>query len=92
MVKETVIRYVLETLVVERAEDLLKNPKSGLVSMMQAKDVANLVKAYEILKKANMQRVFFKEFQAYIQSEGEMILSKISSEEERAMKSMRDVS
>lgn len=49
--------------------------------MMQEKDVKNLVKVYEILKKANMQRVFFKEFQGYIQNEGEQILSKISAED-----------
>jgi hypothetical protein len=68
-------------LIVERAEGLLRNPKSGLVHMMQEKDVKNLVKVYEILKKANMQRVFFKEFQGYIQNEGEQILSKISAED-----------
>jgi len=35
-----------------------------------------------------MERVFFKEFQNYIQSEGEQILSKITAEDEKAMKSI----
>jgi hypothetical protein len=34
-----------------------------------------------------MSRAFFKEFQAYVQSEGEEILNRISSEDEKAMKS-----
>lgn len=34
-----------------------------------------------------MQRVFFKEFQSYIQNEGEQILSQITAEDERVMKS-----
>jgi len=32
--------------------------------------------------------VFFKEFQNYIQSEGEQILSRITAEDEKAMKSI----
>lgn len=35
-----------------------------------------------------MERVFFKEFQNYIQSEGEQILSRITAEDEKAMKSI----
>jgi len=38
-IKETVIRNVLETLIVERAEGLLKNPKSGISKMMKEKDI-----------------------------------------------------
>lgn len=34
-----------------------------------------------------MERVFYKELQAYIQAEGEQILAKISAEDEKAMKS-----
>jgi hypothetical protein len=38
-IKETVLRNVLEILIVERAEGLLKNPKSGITKMMNEKDV-----------------------------------------------------
>ena len=86
-VKEIVIRYILETLIVERAEGLLQNPKSGLVRMMKDKDIPNMVKIYDLLKKANMQRVFFKVFQTYIASEGEIILSRMTPEDEKIMKS-----
>ena len=34
-----------------------------------------------------MERVFYKELQAYIQAEGEQILAKVPAEEEKAMKS-----
>lgn len=40
-----------------------------------------MVKIYQLLKKSNMQRVFFKEFQAFIASEGEAILSRMTHEE-----------
>ena len=80
-VKETVIRYILETLIVERAESLLSNPKSGLVKMMNERDIPNMVKIYDLLKKSNMQRVFFKEFQNYITNEGEIILSRMTPED-----------
>jgi hypothetical protein len=79
---------VLETLIVERAETLLKSPKSGLVRMMHERDIKNMVRIYELLKKSNMQRVFFQEFQSYITSEGESILSRMTPEDERAMKSI----
>ena len=49
--------------------------------MMQDKDITNMVKIYELLKKANMQRVFFKVFQNYIASEGEIILSRMTPED-----------
>jgi hypothetical protein len=68
--KDIVIRNVLEILVVEKAEALLKNAKSGFAKMMKERDTANLAKIYVILKKANMLRVYYKEFQAYIQVEG----------------------
>lgn len=55
--------------------------------MMKERDIPNLIKIFGLLKKANMVRVFFKEFQNYIQSDGEQILNKISSEDEKAMKS-----
>ena len=79
--KETVIRYILETLIVERAESLLSNPKSGLVKMMNERDIPNMVKIYDLLKKSNMQRVFFKEFQNYITNEGEIIMSRMTPED-----------
>lgn len=59
----------------------MKNPKSGMGRMMKDKDISNLLKIYALLKKANMVRVFFKEFQNYIQSEGEQVLNKISAED-----------
>lgn len=55
--------------------------------MMKEKDIANLTNIFAILKKANMTRVFCKEFQNYIQAEGQQILNKVSSEDEKAMKS-----
>ena len=55
--------------------------------MVKERDVANLAKIFKLLEKANMSRAFFKEFQAYVQSEGEEILNRISSEDEKAMKS-----
>ena len=55
--------------------------------MMQERDIQNMVAVYELLKKANMQRVFFKEFQNYIVTQGEHILGRMSPEEEKAMKS-----
>jgi hypothetical protein len=54
---------------------------------MKEKDITNLNKIFGLLKKGNMDRIFFKEFQNYIQAEGEQILNKISSEDEKAMKS-----
>jgi|JI9StandDraft_2_1071091.scaffolds.fasta_scaffold1431458_1 hypothetical protein len=60
--------------------------------MMQEKDVRSLVKIYELLKKSNMQRVFFKEFQSYIQSEGENILTRVTAEDEKTMKSKHFIS
>lgn len=72
----------------ERAEILLKNGKNGLGRMMKEKDINNIKMIFSILKKANMTRVFYKEFQAYVQADGEAILNKISSEDERTMKSI----
>ncbi len=66
-------------LIVEKAEGLLKSSKSGFSKMMKERDISNLIKIFGLLKKANMVRVFFKEFQNYIQIEGEQILNKISS-------------
>ena len=45
---------------------------------MQERDIENMVKIYSMLKKANMQRVFFREFQGYITGEGESILGRMS--------------
>ena len=55
--------------------------------MIRGRDIKNLGRVYRLLKKANMTRVFFKEMQGFIQSEGEGILGRISPEDERAMKS-----
>jgi hypothetical protein len=85
--KDIVVRNVLEILIVERAEGLLRNGKSGIGRMMKEGDLANLTKIFALLKKANMVRVFHKEFQSYVQAEGELILNRISSEDERNMKS-----
>ena len=68
--KDIIIHNVLEILVIEKAEGLLKNAKSGFGRMMRERDVINLAKIYSILKKANMLRVYYKEFQNYIQAEG----------------------
>lgn len=68
--KDIVIHNVLEILVVEEAEGLLKNEKSGFGRMMRERDVTNLAKTYSILKKANMLRVYYREFQNYIHAEG----------------------
>jgi hypothetical protein len=38
--------------------------------MMKEKDIASLTNIFTILKKANMTRVFCKEFQNYVQAEG----------------------
>lgn len=56
--------------------------------MMRDRDIANLSRIYKLLLKSNMERVFLKEFQNYIQAEGEVILGKVNAEEERAMKSI----
>lgn len=48
------IRNVLEILVVERAEGLLKSAKSGFARMMHERDIANLGKIFRLLKKADM--------------------------------------
>lgn len=72
---------------VERAEGLLRNAKSGFARMMHERDIGNLSKIFRLLKKADMERVFYKELQAYIQAEGEQILAKISADDEKAMKS-----
>ena len=48
---------------------------------MNDRDIPNMVKIYDILKKSNMQRVFFKEFQNYITNEGEIILSRMTPED-----------
>jgi hypothetical protein len=55
--------------------------------MMHERDIKSMAKIYELLKDSTMQRVFFKEFQSYIQSEGEQILARITAEDEKAMKS-----
>jgi hypothetical protein len=68
--KDIVIHNVLEILIVEKAEGLLKNAKSGFGRMMRERDAANLAKIYTILKKAKMLRVFYREFQNYIHAEG----------------------
>ena len=34
---------------------------------------------YDLLKEANMQKEFFKEFQNYIQSEGEQLMGRITA-------------
>lgn len=73
------MRHVLSILIVDHAETMLRNPKSGFAKMVKERDVANLVKIFKLLEKANMSRAFFKEFQAYIQAEGEEILNRISS-------------
>lgn len=72
---------------VDRAEGLLRSAKSGFARMMHERDIGNLNKIFRLLKKANMERVFYKELQSYIQAEGEQILAKISAEDEKAMKS-----
>lgn len=87
VVKDIVMRNILTILVVDNAELMLKNPKSGFARMMKERDVPNLAKIFKLLEKANMGRAFNKEFQNYIQAEGEEILNKISSEDEKAMKS-----
>ncbi len=66
--KDIVVRNVLEVLVVEKAENLLKNSKSGFVKMMKDRDIMNLSRIYKLLLKSNMERVFLKEFQNYIQA------------------------
>jgi hypothetical protein len=63
-----VVRNVLEVLVVEKAENLLKNSKSGFAKMMKDRDIMNLSRIYKLLLKSNMERVFLKEFQNYIQA------------------------
>lgn len=73
------VRNVLEVLVVEKAENLLKNSKSGFTKMMRDRDIANLSRIYKLLLKSNMERVFLKEFQNYIQAEGEVILGKVNA-------------
>ncbi len=77
--KDPIIRNILEVLVVEKAEGLLKNNKSGFTKMMKERDIPNLIKIFALLKKANIVKAFFKEFQNFIQSDGEQILNKISS-------------
>lgn len=69
----------MEVLVVEKAENLLKNSKSGFTKMMRDRDIANLSRIYKLLLKSNMERVFLKEFQNYIQAEGEVILGKVNA-------------
>ena len=66
--KDIVVRNVLEVLVVEKAENLLKNSKSGFAKMMKDRDIMNLSRIYKLLLKSNMERVFLKEFQNYIQA------------------------
>lgn len=73
------VRNVLEVLVVEKAENLLKNSKSGFTKMMRDRDIANLSRIYKLLLKSNMERVFLKEFQNFIQAEGEVILGKVNA-------------
>lgn len=69
----------MEVLVVEKAENLLKNSKSGFTKMMRDRDIANLSRIYKLLLKSNMERVFLKEFQNFIQAEGEVILGKVNA-------------
>jgi hypothetical protein len=66
---------------------MLRNGKSGFARMMKEQDVGNLSSIFSLLEKANMSRAFFKEFQNYIQAEGDDILNRISAEDEKAMKS-----
>ena len=62
------MRQLLSILIVDHAETMLRNPKSGLAKMVKERDVANLTKIFKLLDKSNMSRAFFKEFQAFIQS------------------------
>lgn len=57
--------------------------------MMKDEDISNLGKIFKLLQKCNMERVFLREFQNYIQAEGEVILGRVNTEEERAMKSTK---
>lgn len=43
---EKIMRYVLETIVVERADDLLKNSKYGLNNMIKEADQKHLKTLY----------------------------------------------
>lgn len=81
------MRNVLSILVVEQAEGMLRSGKSGFARMMKDNDDKNLKSIFSLLEKANMSRAFFKEFQNYIQVEGDEILNRISAEDEKAMKS-----
>lgn len=75
------IRSLDEVLCHQKAEQLIRNPNTGLSSMLERQDLFQAKNLLTLIKRSSNLKLFTKEYQSFIESKGNSILMNISPED-----------